>query len=208
MKGRALLAIALALVVTGCATSKLNYIPPSVGAVDNQVSINGSFDSVWDRLVKNLASDFFVINNIEKTSRIINVSFSSNTPPEFISCGVSSREFSNARGTQKYEYDPASSTQYTFTDKGGLVFNAVRAARLNGRANVYVAPSDDGNTLVSVNTKYVVDVTQSFTNVYGQPVGNQNFTFDFSTKQPQVTPDGVTCVTKGNLEQMILDYAK
>lgn len=207
MRNKVLLVTAIIFVATGCATSNLNYTPPVITEIENQIVIGDPFDEVWDRLVKNLASDFFVINNIEKNSRIINVSFSSNTPTEWVSCGVSVREFSNARGKQMYEYDPSSSTRYTFADNAGNLFNAVRGSRLNGRTNIYVAPSDDEGTTVSVNTKYVVDVTLSYTNVYNQAAGNENFTFDFSTKQPQVTSDGVTCVAKGNLESKILDYA-
>lgn len=208
MGSRIVLIAVLILSTAGCATSTLNYAPPIIGDVDNQIIVGESFDPVWSRLVRNISSDFFVINNIEKASRLINVSFSSNTPTEFVSCGLSTREFSNAHGTQKYVYDPASSTQYTLTnDKGGL-FNATRTSRLNGRANVYVAPAKNGGTLVSVNTKYIIDVTQHFSNVYGQPAGTQNFSFDFSTNQAQIASDGVTCVAKGNLERRILDYVK
>ena len=207
MKRRVLLVVALILVTTGCVTSSFNYTPPAITEVDNQIIIGDPFDEVWDRLVKNLASDFFVINNIEKNSGIINVSFSSNTPTEFVSCGVSVRKFTNDWGTQVYEYDPSSSTQYTL---GNIlsVRDVVRDTRLDGRTNIYVAPSDEGGTTVSVNTKYVVDVTLSYTDVYHKPAGGENFTFDFSTKQPQVTSDGITCVAKGNLEDKILDYAR
>jgi len=207
MKRQVLLVVALILVTTGCVTSSFNYTPPAITDVDNQIVIDDPFDEVWDRLVKNLASDFFVINNIDKNTGIINVSFSSNTPTEFVSCGVSVRKFTNDWGTQVYEYDPSSSTQYTL---GNIlsVRDVVRDTRLDGRTNIYVEPSNDVGTTVSVNTKYVVDVALFYTNVYHQDAGNENFTFDFSTKQPQVTSDGITCVAKGNLEDKILDYAR
>ena len=207
MKRRILLVVALILVTTGCVTSSFNYTPPAITEVDNQIAIGDPFNEVWDRLVKNLASDFFVINDIEKNSGIIDVSFSSNTPTEFVSCGVSVRKFTNKWGTQVYEYDPASSKQYTL---GNIlsVRDVVRDTRLDGRTNIYVAPSNEGGTTVSVNTKYVVDVTLSYTDVVHQPAGSENFTFDFSTKQPQVTSDGITCAAKGNLEDKILDYAR
>ena len=207
MKRQVLLVVALILVTTGCVTSSFNYTPPAITDVDNQIVIDDPFDEVWDRLVKNLASGFFVINNIDKNTGIINVSFSSNTPTEFVSCGVSVRKFTNDWGTQVYEYDPSSSTQYTL---GNIlsVRDVVRDTRLDGRTNIYVAPSNEGGTTVSVNTKYVVDVTLSYTDVYHRPAGSENFTFDFSTKQPQVTSDGITCVAKGNVEDKILDYAR
>lgn len=208
MNSRILLTPALALSIVGCASSKIDYIPPSINKIDNQVILSDSFDVVWSRLVKNLSSDFFVINTIEKTSQIINVTFSTNSPIEFVSCGVSKREFSNARGSKYYEYDPASTSRFTFTDNNGIAFNATRESELNGRANIYVAPSENGGTVVRVNAIYVVNVKQNYTNLIGTPAGNDNFTFNFSTKQPRIGPDVVVCVTKGNLESKILDYAK
>ena len=76
------LTLILILILGGCATSSINYTPPEITKIDNQVTIDEDFEIVWDRLVKNLASDFFVINNIEKSSRIINVSFSTNRSTE------------------------------------------------------------------------------------------------------------------------------
>ena len=198
--------ISALLALTGCATSGINYTKPKNYDVKNQTIIKEDFDKVWDRLVKNLSSDFFVINNIEKNSRIINVSFSTNTPSDYVDCGTSTREFSNARGKQTYSYNPADSARYTLTNAQGHAFNANRSSRLNGRVNIYLAPEGDG-TLVSVNTKYIVEVGVKYYSVTNQPAGQDNFTFDISTKSDYHTQDGVTCVAKGNLEKIILDYA-
>ncbi|WP_036800826.1 hypothetical protein [Photobacterium marinum] len=198
---------AISITLAGCATSNLNYSNPQTYNIKNQEIINESFDVVWDRLVKNLSSDFFVINNIEKNSRIINVSFSTNKPSDYVDCGTSTREFSNAHGKKTYTYDPSDSARYTFTNSQGNAFNATRTSRLNGRTNIYLAPEGDG-TIVNVNTKYVVDVDIKYHNFSNQYAGNDNFIFDFSTKTDFSTLDGVTCTARGNLEQRILNYAK
>lgn len=199
-----------ALCLSGCATSKVDYTPPQPVKVENQVVVQEPFELVWDRLVRNLASDFFVINNIEKSSRIINVSVSSTKPTDFVDCGVSVREFSNAAGKRNYRYDPSESTQYTVANDMGHLFNVSRSGRLEARANIYVAPEGKNTTIVTSNAKYVVDVKMQAWNVYNQPAGADDFSFIFSTKEPYVetTPNGVTCVPRGNLEQRILDYAK
>ena len=89
------------ITLSGCATSSLNYSPPSTSyTIKHSVQINEDFEVVWDRLVKNLASDFFVINNIEKNSRIINVSFSASKPTDFVDCGI----------TTRYHHSPVKST--------------------------------------------------------------------------------------------------
>jgi len=192
--------------LAGCATSSFTYEPPKEHSITKQVIINEEFDVVWDRLVRNLASDFFVINNIEKNSRIINVSFSSTTPSSYVDCGITTRKFSNARGDNTYAYNPADSSRYTLTNEQGVLFNAIRTSKLDGRSNIYLAPSGTG-TLLTVNTKYVVDVNVKYFNVNNQPGGNDNFTFDLSTKE-KYQKDGITCTAIGNLEQKIIDYSR
>lgn len=193
--------------LAGCgATSKLDYFPPVEYKKVNQIEINEEFEVVWSRLVKNLASDFFVINNIEKSSNIINVSFTASDPTRYVDCGSSERSFSNMRGDADYSYDPAGSATYTFTNPQGHVFNANRIGTLSGIANIYV--SDEGETtVVNANVKYSVDVKIYYSNVVGNHAGTDNFTVDFSTKNNHTSPDGVICTSIGNLEQMILDYA-
>lgn len=194
----------LALVfLSGCATSTLNYQAPVEKKFDNTATVNQQFDLVWDRLVRQLSSDFFVINNIDKNSRLINLSFSSQHPSDFVDCGVSSRTFTNARGDQFFVYAVADSSEYVGTVPQGNAFRYNRSTKIEGRINVYVAPIDKGATTVSVNAKYVVNGVLRATTFDGRPAGVQNFTFDLSTKQPH-TNDGVTCYALGTIEQKIL----
>jgi hypothetical protein len=101
----------LLFALTGCTVpgaSKLDYSPPKDPDVqNNEVSISEPFDTVWDRLVGRLATGFFVINNIDKASRFINVSFSSDTPESYVDCGQSTREFSYQKEEKKYVYNVA-----------------------------------------------------------------------------------------------------
>ncbi len=197
--------IAVVTALTGCATSTTNYAPPIAKTVQNNRQINQSFETVWDRLVKQLSSDFFVINNIDKNSRLINLSFSSQRPSDFVDCGRTSRTFKNARGDQNYTYNTADSSQFTSTNTEGHAFNVRRTAKLEGRTNIYVAPEGIG-TLVSVNTKYVVNVTMSAIGFDGRNGGTENFTFDFSTKQP-FTDGQISCMALGVIESKILGLA-
>jgi hypothetical protein len=66
MKKYNTLLLCFALLLSGCATSSLSYNKPYEEIIENSVVVNEKFEIVWDRLVKNLSSDFFVINNIEK----------------------------------------------------------------------------------------------------------------------------------------------
>ena len=80
----------------GCATyptSSYVYMPPNEVKYDNEAFVDKPFGVVWDELVEQLSKSFYVINNIEKASRIINVSFSTDTPEEYVDCGISTREY-------------------------------------------------------------------------------------------------------------------
>lgn len=200
------LIIAVAIAAAGCATSTTNYTPPSEPKVTNTKFVNKPFDVVWDALVKELSGDFFVINNIDKNSRLINISFTSQRPSEFVDCGVTARTFTNARGDQNYTYKTADSSSFVSTNNQGHAFTVRRNARLEGRTNIYVAPENNG-TNITVNTKYVISVTTSATAVDGRPAGTENFIFDPSTKQ-SFSNGNVTCVAIGTIEERILRAAQ
>jgi hypothetical protein len=189
--------------LSGCATSTINYEAPVEKKFTNTATVNQQFDQVWDRLVRQLSSDFFVINNIDKNSRLINLSFSAQRPSDFVDCGVTNRTFTNARGEQRFSYYVADSSEFVATDRQNIAFQFNRSTKIEGRINVYVAPVDKASTTVSVNAKYVVNGVLTATSFDGRPAGVQNFTFDISTKQPHVN-DGLTCYALGTIEQKIL----
>jgi len=200
---KGLLILAGAMLITGCATSTSNYAPPKIESIQNSIVVDKPFDAVWDSLVKELSSDFFVINNIDKNSRLINISFSSNRPSDFVDCGVTSRSFKNLRGDHRYVYKTADSSEFAVTNDAGIAMNVRRASKLEGRSNIYVAPEGNG-TNVTVNTKYVVSVNMSGVTFDGRHVGSESFIFDPSTKQPFVG-GSVTCAATGNIERRIIN---
>lgn len=189
------------LVVSGCATSTQNYTPPKVTSIVNSKHVSQPFDATWDNLVRQLSSDFFVINNIDKNSRLINISFSSQKPSDFVDCGSSVRTFKNARGEQRYEYLSADSSTYPIVFNNGIGANIRRTTKLEGRTNIYAAPEGSG-TIVTVNTKYVVNLQMNSTSFDGSATRSENFTWDFSTKQGQ--SGEVQCYANGAIERRIL----
>jgi len=194
------------LLLASCATSTAHYAPPSPSSVTNTKFVDKPFDVVWDALVKELSGDFFVINNIDKNSRLINISFSSQTPSEFVDCGQSTRTFKNARGEQTYAYKTSDSTSFTTANDQGHAFNWRRTSRLDGRTNIYVAPEKAG-TNITVNTKYVVSISVNATAIDGRPAYTESFIFDPSTKQPY-SKDNIVCMANGTIEERILRAAR
>lgn len=189
--------------VSGCATSSVDYRPPSGTTIINSKKVSKDFDGAWNDLVRQLSSDFFVINNIDKSSRLINVSFSTSHPSDYIDCGSTTRKFSNAHGEQVYNYVTANSSQFAVVNRQHVGFNGTRTTKLQGRVNVYVAPTQ-GGTEISVNSKYVFTVDFNAVGFDGSPGGSQTGTYDFSTKSPHSSPQ-LTCFAKGTLESKILD---
>jgi hypothetical protein len=65
----------------------INHDHPKPYHVINEKRVDTPTDIVWDNLVKELSKTFFIINNIDKDSRIINVSFFTEDAGDYIDCG-------------------------------------------------------------------------------------------------------------------------
>ncbi len=208
--------------ISGCATpatDTFEYQENEAVVITNETTVNSDFENVWDGLVRQLARGFFVVNNIEKESRLINVSFSTSTPEEYIDCGVTSRTYKRAKMAESIEYNVAENSSYRYgrgMDANGV--NAIvgivnRDTSLEGRMNVYVAPVGNG-TNVSVNVRYVLTITTggqenhvNATNsiVYSQIIPQSSEAISFNTNQPNRNVEGIACFSRGILEQQILE---
>jgi hypothetical protein len=222
-----------AVLIAGCATpgtSNLSYAPPEKSAkLPNEMVVNKPFDAVWDSFVHNLAKSFYVINNIDKQSRIINVSFSTETPETYADCGISTRTYSRGDENHTYTYNVASTSTFKVASRTGasnklpLTALVTRHSSLEGRINIYVAP-EGPNTRISVNARYVLTVKAEGTyveeNLYGNPIARgtlptETATATFNTNQPVTTdwstpeqPNTVTCQARGRLESDILQLTQ
>ncbi|PCJ62707.1 MAG: hypothetical protein COA73_06110 [Candidatus Hydrogenedentota bacterium] len=217
---------------SGCATTPaLSFASnekPKPEEIQNSRIVDKSFDDVWDKLVGNLATQFYVINNIDKESRLINVSFSTDTPENYVTGGVTRRELKGKEGTTEFTYDPAAKATFVHTYKWGVYKNlpaealVTRTPSLGGRANVYVAPHEDG-TIVTVNARFIikVSITGTYTakNAFGgvQDAGRltpSTASASFNTNIPTTVtwesvgePETVTFQSLGVFESDILAMA-
>jgi hypothetical protein len=225
--------LTLICLVAGCATpgtSGYQYREPvGAEAPRNEAVVKLPFSDTWDLLIGQLAKSFFAINNVEKASRIINLSFSTDKPEDFIDCGTTERSFKYGDQSQNYVYKTAASTSYKTAGKWGPFQNQPsvgsfnRRTSLEGRVNIYVAPKND-DTIVTVNARYIltsrVSGQQEDMNVYGNVVQRSTLpeqlsTISFNTGQigsadmgtPQ-EPRIVKCRSTGKLEGEILAMTK
>lgn len=220
-----------AFLMTGCATttpSTFQYSEPeAVHSITNEIIVSEDFDTVWNRMVKELSDSFFVINNIDRESRLINLSFSSDDPTDYIDCGSTERTFDFKGKSQTYKYAVAGNNQYKLLRTWNppvnqpLVAEIRRDSQLDGRINLYVAPVDDSSTEMTVNVRYAYSVNVSGTitrySAFGDPASAENLRTEttdgpsFNTGQTSTVQweDGpVTCRAKGTLEKRILSLAQ
>ncbi|MFJ3056252.1 hypothetical protein [Herbaspirillum sp. NPDC087042] len=229
MLGKLKYAAPIILVVSGCATqgvSSYSYTPSSVSAVKNEAEVSAPYSQVWDKLVRELSKSFYVINNIDKESRIINLSFSTPNASQYIDCGKTHRTYTRGETVEKYDYDVAASSQFrvaTEKQEHPAFSNYIvvkRNTNLEGRVNVYLAPSDtnDKRTMVTVNTRYILNIQARRQivaehlngNVFDRGTTSESTSLSFNTNKSVSQDIGggqmVTCYSKGKLEKEILDF--
>lgn len=194
-------------ILTGCA-GKVDYIRPSTPvATNNSKIVNKSKDEVWNTAVPALGKQFFVINNLDKASGLINVSYSGD-PEKYVDCGSVSSYVKNARGERTYTFPAASKAQTYEIMTQGMLFFVSRKMELEGRVNLIFEDAGDNKTKVTANTRYLVKRSSTVTQ-NGGPTGQNSDSISFNSGSSGAFPaanDGraTECVSTGALEAHIL----
>jgi len=189
--------------LSGCG-SLVTYQPPAAPDVTHPTSliINKSKNQLWHQLLQKLTSDFFVVNNIEKASGFINLSFSAE-PTEYLDCG------------QLNISDPIDHTQITPFPGATphLVYNESvdilaprridRKIALSGRVNLLLTQLRNKQTRLAINIKYIV----SKSGTINRYAFNDTITFN-SNQQKQFPGAPTVCQSNGKLEQRLLDLTR
>ncbi|OPL14103.1 MAG: hypothetical protein AVO39_09635 [delta proteobacterium MLS_D] len=210
MKKLILASLILSILTVGCA-GRYDYRPPSsIVPQKNSVEINKSKDEVWKIIVPALGKNFFVINNLDKESGIINISYSGD-PEKYVDCGHIESYVKNARGERTYRF-PASSAHQTYEvmdmNQGGGLFFVDRKMHLEGRMNLIVEEIAPNRTLITANTKYVLTKSGTVRNVQNA-MSSFSDTISFNTNQGDRFPGGGSqpgtfCQANGNFEKEVL----
>ncbi|MEJ1416994.1 MAG: hypothetical protein RPU91_07845 [Candidatus Sedimenticola sp. (ex Thyasira tokunagai)] len=198
-----LILIMAAIFLAGCA-GKLDYRSPSnTYSVSNTITVDMSRNEVWKRIIPSLGSSFFVINNLDKDSGFINLSYSGD-PEKYIDCGYIESYVKNARGERRYNFPAATAyKEYeTFHDGIHLLFTK-RKMDLEGRINIVVQDTGKESALVTVNTKYVVTKSITISDVQGRSQ-NLKDSISFNTNGSASFPQPTTCYATGDLETEVL----
>ena len=221
----------LIFLITSCASAPIlqdfSYQDGQETRIENRVILDEDFDLVWNRLVGNLSKTFYVINNIDKESRLINVSFNLNDKlSDYVDCGKTSRSFQLGDLNEVITYKVANSSNY-FTESNVppnpniTYLKMYRDTSLEGRANIYVAPETTGETTVMINNRYVVSIKTSFDTylyavLYKRHIEQNQFGRRLNNPQPDpvsfntnsVSTGDITCASTGKFESDILKLAR
>jgi hypothetical protein len=173
----------------------------------NTKVVNKSFDAVWASTIPSIGKAFFVINNLDKNSGLVNVSYSGD-PEKYIDCGVIRSDVSNMRGQRSYEFPAASAYQTYEIMQDGHLFFIERKMDLDGRVNLIFEPIGKSQTRVTANTKYVVRKSLRIARAEGGFPQSAVDSISFGAGSGATFAGrgaSTRCVSNGRLEQEVLD---
>jgi len=199
--------------VSGCA-GKLDYVRPNIAATPsaNYKVIDKPREAVWNASVPELGKQFFVINNLDKSSGLINISYSGD-PEKYIDCGRITSYVKNARGERTYDFSGAKAQQSFEVMNGNGLFMIDRRMSVEGRVNLVFEEVSQNQTKVTANTRYVVQRQQtvrSAANNFPQSTSDSISFNSGGSASFTANADGraTECLANGALEREILSAIK
>lgn len=206
-----LLSIALLTIGLVACAGKVGYIRPSAQTAPGQNTklIQKPREVVWATSVPALSKQFFVINNLDKSSGLINLSYAGD-PEKYIDCGRITSFVKNAQGERTYDFAGAKAQQnYEIMNAGVGLFFLDRRMSLEGRVNLIFEEVDTNTTRVTANTRYVVNRTQIVRAAAGGFPKSSTDSISFNSGSSAPFPanqrgEFAECAARGVLEQEVL----
>lgn len=207
---RSVLTIACLVSLQGCVGGNMSYIPANRDEsinTSNSIEVDKTKEETWNKLLAGLSSSFFVINNMDKQSGFINLSYAGD-PEKYIEGGEISSSVSNLRGKRDYRF-PASRAyqEYEAVIDGNLV-GITRKLDLEGRINILLSEVSPNRTRLTVNTRYILNLRVTGQNALRQSLTPHEETISFNGGGSAKTSGGGEYRSNGNLEQTIIDLLK
>ena len=130
------------LLLTSCASS-LHYTPPMPAGNPEQYStiVNKPFGDTWSALIEYVSQAFFAVENFEKDSGLVTLSFGAADPELYVDCGTI--VVNHPDKTQRFDGPYA------------LYYRSRKGADLSGKMNVFAKPLGSDKTLVRVHARYL-----------------------------------------------------
>lgn len=204
----ALVAILIISLLTGCG-GKLKYVKPtSYGNIENSKIISKPRNVVWNSALPKIQKQFYTINNMDKASGRINLTYNGD-PETFVDCGTISSYVKNAQGERVYNFPGARGHQTFEVMDGDNLFIIERKMFLEGRVTLIFEEIGPNSTKVTANTRYVL--TRQVTGrdmAKGLPqASTETISFNAGGRSafpPDKEGRSVECVYTGRMERDIL----
>jgi hypothetical protein len=201
----------LATHILGCASTRMNYTPPFEVRESTTVILRDPFEAAWSKSVRALGGSFFVMNNIVKDSKIINLSYTGD-PEKYVDCGHVAVNVNEPMGTKTYQF-PAARRHVEFKTARGFRTSFVsRQMSLEGRINVLFEELDKNETGVMLVVRYVVTrtgtetVTDHLKNTTSTvPLPSLSFSFNTGGSDSATGETTFTCRPTGAMERALID---
>ncbi|MBI5162625.1 MAG: hypothetical protein HY985_01840 [Magnetospirillum sp.] len=199
----------VAMATTGCA-AKIGYIPPPAppSAAGTQ-TVKLAFDQAWSRLIANSGRTFFVINNIDKSSGFMNLSYTGD-PQEFLDCGILNVQSQNIEGNMDGRYPLARERQVIHFHTGlNVDMYLQHEITVEGRANIVVQRETEQDTRMEATVRYIVRRNARYLSGFSPLPPGISETASFNSGQTgnfSSALDGkqISCVSTGAFERALL----
>lgn len=138
------------LAVAGCRSLDVSYLPPASGpTLDYKRSIQADFDTTWSALIDHASTTFFTIENFEKDSGLLILTFGASDIPAYVDCGQWSYHY--------YQQESAiSATHVDFDGSYAQWLASEVGASLVAKMNIRVRKVSSNRTDVIVSARYVL----------------------------------------------------
>ena len=139
------------------------YVPPNIDDINfkNSVITNKNFDETWTSVIDFVNDSFFKIENLDKDSGLLTLSFGSKKAKNFIDCGYF--EYTLFFTGEEFK------GSYIDYAKSGLL------AVLEAKMNINIQKIDNESTKTSINTNYKFSTQHALG--YYDPELNQTYSF-------------------------------
>ena len=154
-----------------------------------------------------------MINNLDKTSGLMNISYSGN-PESYVDCGRITSFVKNAQGERTYTFAGSKAQQsYEIMNPNVGLFFIDRRMNLEGWVNLIFEEVGPNTTRVTANTRYVVTRVMTVRNAANNipQTATDSISFTSASGAPFPANSGgqsADCVSNGVLEREILSAIK
>jgi len=199
----------LLVAVAGCA-GQIEITKPDTIRVENSKVVNKPREMAWDAAILALRKNFFVIDSLDRSSGLVNLSYTGGDPEKYLDCGQVSSRVKDADVVRTYRFPGASASQdYQFMNSQGALFNVNRTLSLDAAIKLILEDIGRGQTRVTVSTHYVVRRQGRVQQVRGPQAFNYADVISFDTGERasfprSVSGQGTECIANGNLERAVL----